>query len=244
MNVSKDVVPYLNITTHLDDTTDQGLLSEKGGSGFPTLFFMEPETGAVLNEWWWPEDEATVRDAIAKATEKAKGLQDLLAKAKASPEDKVLQASVAIKLAMMRAGDTPMEELAKLAMTEGLDPELKAEFDAWYAGALVQQVVDSASEGAESRDEFYSGCQSGFYKLLKEGVRLPADHDMAQMYYDLGLNGAIEASDKTVAQAAFDGYKAAMDGMAKTRPDAADQIKSLIEKAKARLDGIGQEKSE
>jgi len=234
-------VPYLNITTHLDDTVDQGLLNEKGGSGFPTLFFMEPETGAVLNDWWWPEDEDKVREALKAATAKADELKALMAKAKAAPDDKALQAHLAIKLAMMRAADKSMEELAELAKTEGLDPALKAEFDAWYAGALVQKAYDDAAASAESRKEFMEAAQSGFYELLKKGIRLEPGHESAQMYYDLGLTGAITAGDKEVATVAFEGFAATLNKIVEDNPDNTDlkgKVEGAIADAKKRLDAL------
>jgi hypothetical protein len=238
VNVSKDFVPYLNVTTHLDDTADQELMGAKGGSGFPTLFFLEPETGAVLNEWWWPEDEKTVREMLATVSTKAKGLQDLIKEAAAKPDDKALQAKLAIKMALMRAADMTLEELLTLSKTEGLDPEIKAEFDAWYAGALVQRELDAAGEGAKSRQEFESKACPAFYKLLKDGVRLPADHSNAQLYYDLGLTGAVSASDAEVAKVAFDALSVSLNAIAEQNPRVADQVKAAIAEAQGRLDSI------
>jgi hypothetical protein len=238
VNVSKEFVPYLNITTRLDDSPDQDLMGAKGGTGFPTLFFMEPETGAVLNEWWWPEDEDTVREALKKATEKAKGVQTLVAEAAKKPEDKALQAKLQIKLAMMHAASMSLEELRELSKTKGLDPEVKAEFDEWYAGALVQRELDAAQQKAESRKEFTDLASAGFYKLLKDGVRLPAKHENAQMFYDLGLTGAVAAGDAASAKAAFDGLSEALGLIAEQNPTVADKVKAAIEEAKGRLDSI------
>jgi hypothetical protein len=196
---------------------------------------MEPETGAVLNSPWWPEDEKTVREALAKATEKAKELKQLLREAEKKPEDKKLQATLKLKLALMSAADTPLGELAELAKTEGLDPALKAEFEAWHAGRRVQAALEAASEKAESRQEFNTLTGEAFYELLKEGVRLPPEHEMAQMYYDLGLNGAVAKGDREVAQAACAGFEQALKPMLEARPQAAEQIQKAIDDAKARL---------
>jgi hypothetical protein len=236
--VSKDVVPYLNVTTHFADSPDQDVFGAKGGSGFPTLFFLEPETGAVLNDWWWPEDEKTVREMMGKATEKAKGLQALVAEAAKKPKNKALQAELQIKLALMKAADKSLEELVELSKTKGLDPAVKAEFDAWHAGALVQRALEAAQKKAESRAEFTEAAGASFYQLLKDGVRLPAEHDNAQMYYDLGLTAAVAAKDAAIGKIAFDGLTAALNAIAEKNPGIADRVKAGLEDAKGRLDSI------
>jgi hypothetical protein len=242
VDVSKEFVPYLNITTHLEDTPDQDLLNEKGGTGFPTLFFIEPETGAVLNDWWWPEDEEAVREMFGKATAKAKELQDLQQRAAQNPEDQGLQATLALKLAMMRAANRSLDELRELSQAPGVDPAVKAEFDGWYPGAKVTQVMSDAQSKAQemewSREELFDEIAKAFYGMLKDGVRLPHDDDNAQIFYDQGLNGAVAQGDREVAQAAFEGYRSTLQKMADARPDVADQVAEYIASAKERLDGI------
>lgn len=44
---SKKVVPFLHVTTHLDGRPNEGMLQEKGGTGFPTLMFLDAE-GEIL----------------------------------------------------------------------------------------------------------------------------------------------------------------------------------------------------
>jgi hypothetical protein len=227
------------------DTPDQDVLSAKGGNGFPTLFFMEPETGAVLNEWWWPEDEKTVREALAKATEKAGELKQLLRAAEKAPEDKKVQATLKLRLAMMCADGSPsLTELAELAQTEGLDPALKTEFAAWLAGRRVQEALETASKKATKRSEFNSLAEEAFYGLLKDGVRLAPEHDMAQMFYDLGLNGAVAKGDREVAQAAFAGLEQSLKLVLESRPDAEADINKAIDEAKARLKKLDEAKKD
>lgn len=238
MEVSKEFVPYLNVTTHLADSPDQDLLSEKGGTGFPTLFFMEPDTGAVLNDWWSPRDEKTVRAMLAKATAQAELLTRLIGAAREKPDDAGAQASARIMRAMVKLEEIPVEELEKLRATEGLDAEVRAQFDAWIAGKKVASVQESAGEKAESREEYIGLMETGFYDLLKEGVRLPSDHASAQMYYDLGLNGAVARGDAEIGKVAFEGYKATLDAIAEADDDMADRVAEAIAAAKARLDGI------
>lgn len=237
-------MPYLNVTTRLDDTPDEGMFGEKGGSGFPTLYFMEPETGAVLNEWWWPEDEETVRGELASATAKAAELTDLLRSAEQEPDDAALQATVAIRLAMMFAGELAMEELEAIGQTEGLDAELKSEFGLWLGGRKVEAAADQASDQAESRKEFEELVGQAFYDLAKAGVRVAPSHQIAGFYYENSLDAAIERGDAETAQAAFEGYAAAMEHMASERPSFADRIQESVDEVRARLDefqGAGDE---
>lgn len=221
------------------------MLSAKGGDGFPTLFFMEPETGAVLNEWWWPADEKTVREALAKATEKAGELKQLLRAAEKAPEDKQLQATLKLRLALMSAGDTPLAELAELAKTEGLDPALKAEFAAWHSVRRVKDALEAiGKQKPPSRLEYNTRLEGAFYELLKDGVRLAPEHDMAQMYYDLGLNGAVAKGDREVAEAACAALEQSLKLVLEARPDAASQINKAIDDAKARLKKLDEAKKD
>ena len=236
--MSKDFVPYLNVTTHLDDTVDKDLFSAKGGTGFPTLFFFEPETGAVLNDWWWPGDEETVRDMLAQATAKAAELKRMIADAAAKPDDKAVQAGLQIRLALMRASQVPLDELLALSKTAGLDPAVKAEFDAWYAGALVNSIMEEAGEKAESRNEWMDLCAEGFYGLMQDGLRLPIDHDSAQIFYEWTMNPAISVGDVKIATAAFEGFRDSLLRVVESRPEVKDQVDGMIAAAKEKVDGI------
>lgn len=244
MDASKQFVPYLNVTTMVPSTPDQELLAAKGANAFPTLLFMEPESGAVLGPTWWPSDEETVREELAKATAKADALKQLKRDAEARPDDKAVQATLKLKLALMYAGETPLAELAELARTEGLDPALKAEFEPWYAGKRVMQAVQVAQAKAQSRAEQSDLIEVSFYELLKEGVRLPPEHEAAEFYYDFGLNGAVKKGDRAVAQAAYEGYEKVLQGAAARSPQFEAEIKKALEEAKARLKRLDEPKEE
>lgn len=45
---AQQVVPYLHITTRIKDQPYDGLLGEKGGTGFPTLMFLDAEGRRLL----------------------------------------------------------------------------------------------------------------------------------------------------------------------------------------------------
>ena len=46
---TEKVVPFLHVTTRIDDRANDGMLSEKGGTGFPTLMFLDAE-GEILGK--------------------------------------------------------------------------------------------------------------------------------------------------------------------------------------------------
>ena len=234
-------MPLLHVTTHLDDSPDPDLLSEKGHGGFPTLSFMEPETGAVLNAGWWPSDAETIQKHHDDAKGKAGELTALLRKAEANKEDMALQAAVQIKLALMYAAQVSMEELGKLAATEGLDPKVKQEFDLWYAGRRVTSALDEAFGGEGSRAEKTERAQKAMYLLLKDGTALAPDHQLAQTLYSWGLDGAVAAGDKKVAQTAFEGLEESLGLVMKEKPEYESRIKDMIAEAKEKVDSIGAE---
>ena len=237
VEISKEFVPYLNVTAQLDDKPDQGLLSAKGGTGFPTCFFLDPATGAVLNEWFSPVDADAVRKVMGQAQARSDELTSLRKDAEARPDDKALQASFAMKLAMMHAGEHTLEELAELAKTAGVDAQLVAEFDAWFGGRRVEAVVTAAQQ-VETREEYENKVRAGFHKLLQEGVRLAPEHDNAQFYYSYGFRGAIEAGDRLSAEKAFDGYKAVMKLLVAQNPRYKEQVEEDLRDYQDELDAL------
>lgn len=241
METSKEFVPYLNVTTMVPSMPDQELLAAKGANAFPTFLFMEPETGAVLTPTFWPGDEETVRDALAKATAEAKALQQLKRDAEAHPDDKALQAGLKLKLALMYAAPLPLAELAELAKVEGLDPALKQRFEAWYAVKRYEQAVQEVlAKQAPTRDEQADQFEVAFYGLLKEGVRLPFDDQNAEFFYDFALNGAVKQGDRAVSEAAFAGYEGTLKHFLEQSPQYEDQVTKALDEAKARLKRLDQ----
>ena len=229
-------MPYLNVTTMVEGTPDQELLAAKGANSFPTLLFLEPETGAVLGPAWRPGDEQAVRDEFAKATAEAAALKQLQRDAAAKPDDKQLQAALKLKLALMYAAPAPLAELAELAKTEGLDPELKARFDTWYAVQRFHQAMEEvAAKKPQTRSEHADLAEVALYGLLKDGVSLPHDDENAEFFYDFALNGAVKQGDRAVAEQAYAGYEKVLKRIAELAPQYQDEIKKALEEAKARL---------
>ncbi len=214
----------------------------KGGTGFPTLFFFEPESGAVLSDSLWPEDEESVREALREAQAKAAGLQKKIGDAKAKPEDKRLQAELALELALMRAGTASLAELKELAQTPGIDPALLERFRAWFNGRRVEQAFSEAREKAESREQFEGLVEAACYELMKEGVRLPAENEYAQSYYDAALNGAVTKGDKAVGEAAYGAYEKLLLAIKEANPNMAERVDDALEEARGRVQKIGEAK--
>ncbi len=239
--LSQEFVPYLNVTAHLDDKPDQDLLTAKGGSGFPTSFFFDPETGAVLNDWFAPSSADAVREVMKKAKAKSDELTSLRKDAEARPDDKPLQAELKIRLAMMRAGDTSIEELAELAKTPGLDEGLLKEFEGWFGAMRVEKLLGKA-QMAETREEFEEQIREGFHKLLKEGVRLDYEHQNAQFYYAYAFHGSVDAEDHATAQKAFDGYKAVMKLLVAQRPQYKAKVEEDLQSYQEALDELAASK--
>lgn len=227
-------VPYLNVTTHLDDTPDQDLLSEKGGNGFPYLVLMDSE-GVVLARRFRPTSADAMKSELKAAAEVKAELDAMRKKAEKNPRDKKLQAELAIELALRFAPQHSMEELKALSMVEGLDEDLVSRFNSWYAEKRFNDAYAAAVGGDGSRDEKLAALGESMLGLFKEGVRLPADSDMAAYYYDYAVSGAISAKDEESARACFILWKECMDHMAEQMPQYAEDIQSSIDEMTAKI---------
>ena len=228
-------VPYLNVTTHLDDSPDQDLLGEKGGNGFPYLVLMDSE-GVVLARRFRPMNADMMKSELKAAAEVKAELDKLRKKAKAQPKNEKLQAELAIELALRFAPQHSMEELKAHSMVKGLDEDLVERFNSWYAEKRFNDAYSAAVSGDGTRDEKLAALGESMLGLYKEGVRLPADSDMAAYYYDYAVSGAIAAKDEESARACFTLWKECMDHMAEEMPQYAEDIQGSIGEMTAKIE--------
>lgn len=182
-----------------EGSPDQGLLSEKGGNGFPYVIFMDA-SGAVLTDRMWPDSKESVMKAYEQAQQRAGEIAELRAKVAKDPDNAVAAAELKMQLAMMYAMSFNSEEATQLLQTEGIDKNLRDRFRNWSAAQQISKVLAAASKPGLSREQAMQEVQNGCYKLLKDGVRLGMRHEMAAYLYHFGLLGAIANKDLKLAE--------------------------------------------
>ena len=235
-----DVVPYLNITTHLEDTPDQDVFGALGGSGFPTLFFIEPETGAVLNDWFPLTGEKAVRDMLAKTTASADSLRELMKAVEADKDNKGLQAALTLKLVMLKAKEMSLEEMEALAKTEGIPADILEEFGEYRGAKQVENALkELRPPKVQSREEFEEMAPKVMYDLFKGGTRIATDHELAMTFFPMATEGAIAAADKANAEKAYALCEKTLKAFAEARPSAADAIDEQLADMRKRIKALG-----
>jgi hypothetical protein len=197
-------VPYLNVTARWDGAPDQGLITEKGGRGFPFCVVMDA-AGEVL----W-EVRPTSLEVLEAGLADARELLGLKRRLAAAPDDAALGAAVALLSAMGcdQRQTRPVAELEALARTEGLDPAIRARFDGWVGTKRFQERLEGAMRAAKSPAEFQAACLA----LYDEGVRPPEKAAAAISFWHACTVAAIDARDAAKAKACLAGLEACAAG--------------------------------
>ncbi len=215
MEAAKTVVPYVNITAKLDSVADQGLLTKKGGGGFPFVTIMTSD-GDVLWEFW-PQDKS----AFDAAYGQAKRLIELKAKSVASPTDKVVAANHMLLDSSGRQQRPQVASIADLqtaAATPGADAKL--------VEAFKEKIPSLAMNAARSDGG------KAVYELLRGGYT-PSGRSTIGMYY-YGAKGAIVAKDAANASK----FVALFEAAASKNPQFAERAKKDADKMREEIKAL------
>lgn len=220
---AKGFVPYLNVTARWEGAPDQGLLSEKGGRGFPYCAIMNAD-GEVI----W-EVRPTSREVLRTGLADARMLQDLKDRLAEKPEDAALAASVEVFAAMgcQQRETKSVEALEKLAATEGLDAKVAERFGSWMAAKRFDDKIAELGRNTDSQEEY----QKKILALYEEGTRPPEGANRAISFWIYTVYGAIAEGKKEIAVECL----AKLDEMAKSE----ERLKKTIEDLRKKLDEIG-----
>lgn len=209
------VVPYLNITTHIEGRAHEGLLREVGGRGFPTMKFMDGD-GNVLGE---PGGRDIA--AFEKALASIESVFDLEKRIEAG--EKGLE--VKLFLAKMDMGAYKFEAAKKKAASfEKLtDEEKKA-----IAAKMVNLEVDHIMESAMTSEEGIKEAAVRFMEMVKEGniptgetagmfwsvIAMKAEEDKNIEMFEKALNALLKQyGEEEGAAEYFDSMQEKLDKM-------------------------------
>ncbi len=163
----KQVVLFCHVTSHVESDAYQGLLQEKGGTGFPYLVWMDAD-GNVLAK----QGDRSV-DGFAKTY---KTLKDFLTlEQKASKGDKA--AGVDALIAGLELGRYDADKAKELLGTLGKVPADKQKA---IDGLLVNLEVDGVIAGVRSKDQAVEAGK-GFLEMEKAG-RVPTGRSARAFY--------------------------------------------------------------
>lgn len=156
---SKEVVPYLHVTSHVEGRKDEGLFGEYGGRGFPTLMFLDA-SGKKLAD----QNDRSV-DGFRKTATSLTAMTDL--RARIAKGEKGLGPKLLI--AELNLGQVDFAEAQKRFKSfKKMKPAVKKQI----AAMLVDSEVDSLFKSAGQDREKYEALGKVFAKMVKDG-RIP-----------------------------------------------------------------------
>lgn len=213
------MVLFLHITSKPPGRGEGGLLSEKGGRGFPYLVFMDAE-GTVLGQ---PGGRSVA--AFQKTGDLLQKYVALKAQvATGGPEVKLDYCLVRAQLGMLSFDETKAE-LATLTVPEAQQARVDA--------CLVNVEVADLVKKVQSRQVGPEAIGPRFYELLKAG-KSPTDEGTRGIFYQVVLGEAEKAADAASFEAALVEVEKSLAGMKNPRvADFLAQKRATLDKLKA-----------
>ena len=184
------VVLFCHVTSKVTDDTDQELLKEKGGRGFPYLVFMDAE-GEVI---------AKQGGRTVTALEKSVGALDVLAKLKNTDLTKDKSAAAASFIARLQLGKIEYADAKEEAATLELSEKQKAGVNAEFTNMEAMEIYQTARK---ERDFASLGSK---YKKMFDAGRIPTGN-LAGFFWNQLLNYAMKEKDAELFGKALDPFK-------------------------------------
>ncbi|MCA8926126.1 MAG: hypothetical protein KDD82_30245 [Planctomycetes bacterium] len=216
---AKEVVLFCHITTRIAGRKHDGLLSEKGGRGFPYLVVMDAK-GDVLS---------TVQNrsvaGFRAAVETAQAYVDLATKEDRTPAEEVQLIEAELGLGKT----TPADALKRLDGLTGADEAVVKKLRDTIAAKEFDAVITKRLEGIrqassqEEADAIVAEIGAEFWEAYQAGKRPSDDMQTATTFYSLLMQYGIMKKNAGSARAGLDGI-VAMHG---DNPQAKPQIEKF-----------------
>lgn len=187
------MVPYLHITTRIPGRAYDGLLGEKGGTGFPTLMYLDAE-GRVLAR------HAGQR-SVKGFEESLEGVQEFAALLReAESGDPGAQVEVLIRQLQMEWFDFE-DARARVAALPKVDSKEKKVLDQLLVDTEVRSVVRNAGEDTERR---LAG--GAHFLAMWEEKRVPEGESELYAFWSLIADHAEAERDKKLFKRVVDAF--------------------------------------
>lgn len=192
---AKNYVLFCHVTSRVAGAKHDGLLSEKGGQGFPHIVAMDSE-GDVLAEHEGPREAAAFEKTMAGAREFVEVMK------KASAGDKGAKFKVLVH--RLKMGSISAEEAEKVAKEAGpLSREQEGTLQALLADASVKDVLKTVTP--EKASKLAAGKK--FLEMKKAGKTGPAGEMESQAYWILMMDYAEDQKDAATFEEAMNVLK-------------------------------------
>lgn len=181
------MVPFLHVTTHIEGHPYDELLREKGGTGFPTLMFLDAFGRTILKH-----DGARSVRGFEGSLDQVHAFLTLMQRAEAGDAD----AATTVLLRQLELEWFDYEEA--LQRYEALEKVSAREKDA-FERLLIDTEVRSLAEAAGSDPAKRRAAGERFYEMWKE-KRVPDSSGRLYVFWSLIADYAEGAKDKKLFQ--------------------------------------------
>lgn len=187
------MVLFLHVTTRIEGEKYGDLLSEKGGTGFPWLVFMNPEGDVIA-----PHNDARSVAGFRRTLDRATRWS--AAKAKADGGDKVARADMLFLETEL--GRMEVVDLEDALAEEGLEPDEAQR--KWLLGLKANQQVDEIMEDLRrSRDEGSRRRLQGEMAGLRAAGSIPTGYYQRVNFWMLIAEHAAAGGDRALLKEAI-----------------------------------------
>jgi hypothetical protein len=185
---SKEVVPFLHVTSHVEGRKGEGLFGEYGGTGFPTLMYLDASGKKLADQ--------NVRsvEGFRKTATSLTAMTNL--RARIAKGEKGLGPELLI--AELNLGQVEFADAKKrFASFKKMKPAVKKQI----AALLVDAEVDSLFKSAGSDREKFEALGEVFAKMVKDG-RVPTGNS-ATMFWSSVMGYAEGKADAGLYEKAY-----------------------------------------
>lgn len=223
---AEDVVLFCHVTARIPGRKHDGLLTEKGGRGFPHLVYMDAD-GEVIGQ---PTGRSVA--AFREGAERAGAYCALVAKTDRTPAEQAELLGLQVEFGKV----TSAEARAQIAAMGELDAETQAKVDATLAlldamefDAQVQEIMQSKGrpQSEEAYKKLLADVGPQFWAFYQEGKRTSSDPMATQTYYNVLLAYGLELKQPGAARAGYEGLNAAFGDNPRARKKLAEVLKQV-----------------
>lgn len=176
-------VMLAHVTTRIEGRKNDGLLSEKGGRGFPTIIALDTDGNKIA------EAGGRSVEAFEKMMVSASRFVEISGKAEKTLDDRIFLFKHQIDM-----GTLKFAEAKKLrGELEGLSDEQNAEIDTAMVDLEIQDALGNPTSREEA-DAFAKAAGPKFIEMMKAGKK-PTSDAAYQPFYILIMNTAFDAGD-------------------------------------------------
>ncbi len=212
-------MPYLHVTTRLEDEPDKGMPQKFGAKYFPFLIFIDTEGEMLFELHPFDGGLEALPEKFKLAARDAEGLAQARLTLSKREGDKVALARISMIEALRGIRNADMKALEDAAALLNEEEELIARYQRYRAfrpfeavkEQYEKQIADAQKESGSDYKAMVAAtmkadqeAQSAMYELFKSGKTVAdSQQEVYLFFWKYTIKAALAARDKEAAQAAY-----------------------------------------